>query len=110
MGTGRKAVQIILLTGNNNISIINGTADFSYDKVFHVMLKMSKTEIGILKTKQRTRFYHLELLMDTWISHTKLFITHACVYTHPHRHRHTAFDTEVCSWSPVVAIIWLQRT
>ena len=30
--------------------------------------------------------------------------------TDPHRHRHTAFDTEVCSWSPVVAIIWLQRT
>lgn len=44
-------VQIILLTGNNNISIINGIADFSYDKVFHVMLKMSKIEIGILKTK-----------------------------------------------------------
>lgn len=81
-------VQIILLTGNNNISIINGIADFSYDKVFHVMLKMSKIEIGILKAKQHTGSYHLELLMDTWISHTKLFITHARVHAHPHRQRH----------------------
>ena len=97
-------VQIILLTGNNSISIINGTAVFSYDKVFHVMLKMLKTEIGILKTKQCTQSYHLELLMDAWISHTKLFITHACMHAHPHRHGHT--QTHSLQYRSLLVVAW----
>lgn len=37
---------------------------------------------------------------------------HACTLTHTDRdtYRHTAFDREACSWSPGVAITWLQRT